>query len=259
MEQQELKPVRFSRLKHVGRSGLHYAHNLEHGVDETASMRLGTAAHSLAFNTRTVVELPKTIARRDVRIKAYRDFVEEQGPDAVILTSREYKDAHGMAGALMRHTDAMRLLRGRREQELPIWKYADRECGGRPDAVTDDWITDLKTCDSSHPVRFVNKAIWMAYHAQLAWYLHGNRETGGTATLGFIAAVESKAPHAITCFQLSPRALEAGEKLWVSWMEKLLVLESSNEWPAYSETICDFDVPEQEQELIFADDEEEAA
>jgi hypothetical protein len=56
---------------------------------------------------------------------------------------------------------------------------------------------------------------------------------------------------------LTPGALAEGEKCWRLWFEMLMVAESSNSWPAYTDAIEPLDAaPSDEPTTLIIDGEE---
>ena len=70
-----------------------------------------------------------------------------------------------------------------------------------------------------------------------------------------------KPPHPVTVFRVLPRQLEAGAMKWRGWLETLLVCESSNTWPEYSDAEVDVNVPDEDETFGLSGlaDESEAA
>jgi hypothetical protein len=253
--------IRFSMLKKLAISPAHYAHAVGTRDASERHQTIGTAAHAMVLGGQKVIAYHD--GKRDPRTKKYQAFLEEH-PTELILSPSEYAAAQGCANSIAKNRDAVTLLAGRRETELDPWTMLGRRCGGRPDVVTPDWVTELKTCHTAHPTWFVRVGIRMAYHAQLAWYLHGLRECGGRQSEAFIVVVETTAPYVVTTLHLTERALLAGEKLWRSWFELLLVCEDAGDFPPYALSTVEFDVPEMDDiEFTFGDespaDGEEAA
>lgn len=56
--------------------------------------------------------------------------------------------------------------------------------------------------------------------------------------------------------RLTPRALEEGEKLNRSWIERLDGCELADEWPGYTQSILDLDVPDDASDALLIDGEE---
>lgn len=241
-------PVRFSRLKLIGRSPQHY---LGMTVRQTQSIERGTATHSLLLGGKRIIGYPGKVRRG----KDWEQF-KEFNYDAEILTMKDYDRANRMAESVMRNAQAMSVLKGSREVELG-WKIGDRQCGGRVDVIGSTYSTELKTGVTSDPRRFMWMALRMGYPAQVAWYRNGIKLAGlGEKKDAFVVMVEQEAPHVVTTFQVTPRALEQGERQWRGWFEMLMNCERSNAWPGYSEAMVPLDVPEDDVELTF---DEEAA
>ncbi len=249
-----LEPVRFSRLKKMGLSAAHYAADQRQG---TSAMSVGTAAHSLILGGPPVVAYPGAVRRG----KEWEAFQAENA-DACILTKREAEQANAIAESVRRCSLSMRLLEGRHEVELPPWRVGGRVCGGRVDVIGDldgGHVCELKTSNSAEPYRFTRLGLRMAYHAQLAWYQHGAMAGAGLDVgSAYIVAVETSPPYVVTPMRVTFRALEMGTRIWRSWFERLRVCEESGEWPPYVQHVTDFDIEDEEPELVFADEEEAA-
>lgn len=233
-------PVRFSRLKAMAQSPLHYQYGMQVERPDTVSLRLGRAVDSLIFGTMRVAGFDG-----DRRGKEWKAF-EEANAGAICLNRAESERVRGMVAALKRHADAMTLLDGTRQRTLQ-WSISGRDCQGTPDSFTDRYLTELKTDLTSHPERFIYRARRFAYNAQLAWYRNGLVQSGHACPAElFIVAVESTPPYPVTVFELTDRALDEGNRTWRLWFERLRASEESNAWPPYAEGIVPFDVPEEE-------------
>lgn len=251
----ELQPVRFSRLKLMGKSPAHFQANPDLEGD---GIRKGSALHSfLLGGSRKVAVYAKA---RNKKHKAYAAFLEEH-PNTEILSPKEFADVEGMRASLHRHERAMQLLDGVREQRIE-WSIGGRACAGTPDVVhlgpSGKVLVELKTGQSSAPDLFRWQSRKLAYHAQLAWYARGlemaSVYTPGPVTEQYIVAVESSAPYPVTVFRVTDALRKAGEKQCRLWLEQLLVCERTGNWPGYVE--ADVDLDEEERELDW---DEEAA
>lgn len=240
-------PVRFSHLKHMARSPAHYLHAL-HDDRQTAAMRLGKLVHAVILGGQYVVY------EGERRGNAWTAF-EEQNAGQEIVTSKELATAQAMADAVARHPEAKFLLGGPHEQELS-WKLAGRECQAHVDVVGGLHITELKTGQTSQPGRFEWHALRMQYHAQLAWYLDAMRMIGSPRSNAYILIVEAYAPHVVTAFQVTERALEEGRKLYRVWFEQLRSCEQTDCWPGYCEAILPLDVRDDDSVGLTIDGEE---
>lgn len=233
----DLPPLRFSRLKLMGRSPAHYAAYVE---DETEAMETGTAADLLLLGGRPVLAYPGAVRRG----KEYDAFCADN-PNALIVTQAEAAKALGIAEAVTKHEDARRLLDGARQQTLR-WTFQGRACRGTPDVRGDGFLTDLKTGETSDPRFFPWKVKRFAYHAQLAWYETGCGLLGHDIAESYIVAVEQAPPHVVTVFRLTPNLIELGARLWRLWFEQLQVCEASGHYPPYAQSVVDLDLPDDE-------------
>lgn len=241
-----MDPLRFSRLRLMGRSPAHYAAYQE---PDTTSMEVGTAADRLVFGTGPVLAYPGAVRRG----KEYDAFCE-RNPGALILTQKDAAKALGIAEAVFECADAHRLLTGGVAQQTMLWNFQDRACRGTPDVRGESYIADLKTGETSDPRRFAWKLRTFAYHAQMAWYESGVQLSGlPPITDSYIVAVEQVPPHVVTVFRLTDRAIELGARLWRTWFEQLQICEASGDFPPYSQSIVDLDVPDDEDIPELAD------
>lgn len=248
------KPVRFRHLVAMGRSPLHCLAAFQEPDDRgSLSMRLGAGAHGMLLD-KPVVAYPGKVRRG----KEYDAFVAAH-PRAVILNAREHAKATAISRAVRSHAEAAALLLApdvTRERELH-WSWMGRRCVSTPDAFGRGAVVELKTTRCAQPDRFVRDGTFRAYHAQLSWYSEALRSLDVALHSAYVVAVESEAPHAVTVLKLTGRALEAGARLVRAWWERLRVCEDCGEWPQYTSCVADFDVPDDDLELTFADDEDE--
>lgn len=243
------EPLRFSHLKAFGTlSPAHYRYGTE--PDETTSMERGSAVHALALGNKPVLAYPGV--RRGKEWEAFK----ARHDSSLIVTEKEYERALAMANAIKAHKYGAAALEGIREQTL-LWDFAGLPCRGTMDVRTKTRVTDIKTSRTAKPGWFDSIAVRNAYHAQLCWYAEGIRTLGlGNPTELVIVAVESSAPYVCTVYRLTERAMEAGDRLWRSWIERLRVCLDSDSWPGYSEAIVDLDVPDDRGLITFGDAED---
>jgi hypothetical protein len=250
-------PVRFSRLKSMAQSPLHYWHSVQ-GRDQegdTLSRRLGSGGHAV------LLDQPVAVFQGKVRRGKEWNAFKEGNPGKTLLNRKEHAQATAMADAIRRSRTAMWLLFGvdgdRCHVEEQIeWTWMGRKCSSRPDSWNHDRVVELKTTKSSEPRQFIRQAINLFYHGQHAFYHRALRESGlASPRDSYIVAVESAPPYAVTNFHLTPNALEMGAKLCRTWFEQVLVCEASQSWPPYSLETVSFDV-EDDRFVLQVDGEE---
>lgn len=233
-------PVRFSNLKHMARSALHYWDAVQLDREDTLAMRIGRGAHAMVLGEPVVKWVGKT--RQGKAWEAFRAL----HADKEILNAKEWATAEGIANAIRRHPIAAPLLfEGTILEQTIEWEWLGRKCTSRPDSRRGGQVvTDLKTTQCADPERFRFDALKRAYHAQLAFYgLATKHLTGVEPDDLFACAVESKRPFAVTVLRLTDEARTQGEKMARLWFERLLVCESSDSWPAYTDAIVKLDAP----------------
>lgn len=237
----EREPLRFSRLRQMGRSPAHYLANPE---ADSSAIDVGNAADSLILG-----DGPGVIGYHDGKQRRGKEWeaFEAEHVGKLILTAAEYRKASGMAEAVAKHADATRLLAGAIRQTR-FWELLGYRCRGTPDVDGGTFLTDLKTGETSDPRRFPWKVRDFAYHGQLAWYQDGTALAGmGTREECYIVAVEQTPPHVVTVFRINPHALELGRRLYRVWLEHLKTCEESGRFPGYSDAVYDLDLPDPDE------------
>lgn len=231
-------PVRFSNLKHMARSALHYLDAVQLGREDTLAMRLGRGAHAM------VLGQPVEFTPHRRGTKAWKACVKKFPADTEILSAKEWAKAKGINDAIRRHPVASRLLfEGTIIEQTVEWEWLGRKCTSRPDArLPGVHVTDLKTTQCADPDRFRYDAINRGYHAQLAFYgLAEKYITGKEPDDLYAAAVESKRPYDVVVLRLTDEARQQGEKMCRAWFERLLTCEASNHWAGYTDAIVALD------------------
>ena len=244
--------IRFSQLRNMGQSPMHFRHACEQRIEATSAMRAGTLIHSLVLGGDEV-----TIYEGARRGNAWKKFAEDHF-DVEIFTRAEVDRVEPIAAAVLKDPIAAQFLEGEHEVQLE-WDRWGRKCRGRLDILNREhgFVADLKSCRDAQPDRFRWDALKRKYHAQLEWYRAGAAAAVGVEVKHhYLVTVETKPPYPVVVRLLSPRAIEEGERINRAWMERLRVCEESNEWPGYAQCVLDLDVDEG-VDLIFGDEDEE--
>lgn len=255
-------PVRFSNLKHIARSALHYWDAVQLDREDTLAMRLGRGAHAMVLGMPVILWTGKTRNGKE-----WERFKAEHA-DKEILNRSEWARAEGIANAIRRHrhgdpavpSAAQLLFDDAVLEQIIEWEFLGRKCTSRPDSRKTDGriITDLKTTRNAEPGWFRRDAMMRVYDAQLGFYDQASAyHTGRDADELYAVAVESKRPYAVTVLRLTDEARERGRKMCRLWMEQLLNYEAANHWPAYVDHIVDLDVPADDGELTLTIDGDE--
>jgi hypothetical protein len=219
------------------------AHYHADNSDQTRCMEVGSAFDAIVFGTKPVIVYPGKVRNG----KAWDEFRDApENVSSMIVTRSEIAEAEGMAAAVHAHPRAMEVLRGQYQQELN-WKFLGRACQSHLDVMGPgfDYVTELKSCNTSKPEMFRWKALRMQYNAQLAFYGDAVQHVSGVLPKDyFIVCVESKSPYVVTVYRLTERAMDLGRRSCRLWMERLLQCEHADYWPGYSDAIVDLDAPD---------------
>ncbi len=216
-------------------------------------MRIGSGVHSLLLGGPPVVRYSGKVRRG----KEFDAWLADQSADAIVLLDKDYQRTHRIAAAVRADPVAERVLYQPDTvyEETILWEQSGRARRSTPDARTKTHLVDLKSCRTAEPEKFRWDAIRMGYHAQLADYASAMEEKNGYAPRDvYIVAVEQLDPHGVSVHRLTPGALDKGKRMVAGWLAQFLDCETRNEWPGYSGTVLDFDVPIDETDLVFADD-----
>lgn len=244
----KLPEIRFSHLRAFGRSAMHGKAALEREQEQTSAMQRGTAVHALLFDTRKVCAYPGSQRRG----KEYEAFAADHA-DSEIMTMAEYEKARQMADAVRQCKLAEPVLQGAFEETLRF-RWNGLDCRATPDVRGTEFITELKTSATSDPVQFPWRALRMHYHAQMAMQAIACEATGNGKMLdSFVVCVESSDPYPVTVFRIDEKALKAGEKLLVLWAERMKNAAESDSFPGYISCIAPIDLPDEEADLVFGE------
>ncbi len=249
-------PVRNSHLKAMGRSAAHCRHAMLVDWEPTLSMRLGTGAHSLILGGPKLVVYPGKVRNG----KAWEQFKTDNA-DAIILSHTENRRAEAIAASVRADEVASRVLYadGMVYEHTILWEQFGRARRCTPDAMNKSIIVDVKTTRDASPDRFKWDAIRMGYHVQLADYSAAFEHMNGYPPRDvYIVAVENSPPYGCSTWRMTTGALDKGGRLARTWLEQLIACEGIGIWPGYAPGVLDFEVPIDEADLIFDDDDETA-
>lgn len=240
------RPTRYSLLKLFAKSPLQYliaaltdaaeptlAARLGAGAgrDSDTALRIGTAVHHMVLGN------PHMVAGWQGKRAgaAWERFaLERHAMGQVILNSKEAAHARLVASSVLQSQKAQELLldgtENTRERRID-WTIRGRAIQSTPDAwKPGKYVVDLKTCRDSSPGVFVRQLYGYLYHAQLECYCQALEAAEGIRPASaWVVAVDGKSP--ARCFEVDPRALEAGARLLGAWSETLSVCEASAHFP----------------------------
>jgi hypothetical protein len=236
----------FSDLKKLALSPAHYRHSCLSIFETTRPMRVGSCVHQRVLGPQRGKEV--IVYEGERKSNAWKDFAAAsklEHPDAELVTSAEWDDSHDVAAAVLADPIALELLAGTRREQPITWEHDGFTCSTRGiDFVGNGYCGELKTTRSAEPEHFKRQGASLLYHAQASFYADGAQANGIDMSKGFfVIAVETSEPHPVTVLRFTPAALDLGRKTVALWFEKLRACEESDFWPAYSQSIVDFDLP----------------
>jgi PDDEXK-like domain of unknown function (DUF3799) len=234
--------VHFSALSKMAKSPAHYLAACARVWAPTRGMRIGTIVHELVLGPRAgqrVVRAPFA----DRRAKGWADFAAKH-VGAELMTETEWREAEPVAAAVLADEIAAPLIASGKREAALRWNSAGVECATDGiDLLGADFVCDLKTSVTSEPGRLQRLALGFSYHAQLAFYLEGARENGYPVTRALVIGVETSPPYPVTVLEMTPAMLVEGQKAICGWLERLIVCENEQHFPAYTQCIVPWDVP----------------
>jgi hypothetical protein len=249
--------LHFSDLKYIDESPLAYQHHLNNPSEDTRSYLLGRMAHRSWLQGEDV---PAWIGRRDLRNKAYQEYLEQHGEKP--LNPKELEIVQGMVDALNRSADAMAIKSRCTEFEKPlIWTRNGIKCAGTLDMCGPGILAELKSCESRkmHPEAFQRQGARWHYPEQCAWYSVGNGvepianlQTGGLIMPWpetYVIAVENSKPFDVVVHRLGEMLLDKANDTVERWLETYSECLASGIWPGRAPGVVAWDSPDADIEL----------
>ena len=229
----QLDAVNFSSLKWIDVSPYTYRYWLEHPLDETDAMRVGSALHTLALE-------PGKFQRRFAiwegtrRGKAWKEFeTASVASGKTILTATQVDPVRAMAAALLAKPDNLSLLTGGQRELSITWteRTTGIKCKCRVDHLTDEYLDDLKSTKSIDAFKFGRAAGDYLYCVQSAIYRDAAESLDGKLRKCRLLAVEKSQPHESAVYELDEELLDEGHTKWLEWLETLAHCRETNRWP----------------------------
>ncbi len=231
--------VNKSTLWNMKKTPAHYKYYIDHPPEETASMRLGRAVHSLILTpeqySSDFAVLPEGIDRRTKAGKeAYEEFMQMHGGKEILSVSDAAMIAN-MAAAVLACPEAVDLLKDT-EREKPFFWNDDNGilCKCRMDAVTTGRIIDIKSAQDADTDVFAREALRYGYHVQTAHYIDAYYKTISSKTPEWYFIVIEKAdPYCVNILKADIGFLDYGFVIRDDLMQKLIKCQKENSFPGY--------------------------
>lgn len=208
----------------------------EHPRTYSSIFEIGTVTHSVILEEDWGgVQLMGHDNYRTKAAQAERDEVRAAGK--IPLLPSEYANVHNMYVAVNAHPVAASLLTGHIPERSIFWEDATGlglKC--RPDALREDMIVDLKTCQSADPSEFGRTAFNFGYHQQAAHYIDGVAAATGEVLPFKFVLVEKAAPHLVSVVELDEDALDLGREMNNRAAAVYHDCMAADQWPGYPTT-----------------------
>lgn len=242
-----MKGLNWSTIKHAATSLKLYRHRLDHPEPPKAAFALGSAAHCATLEPELFRERYALCGvTRNERHAAYQEWLERNAGKEGLKKS-EWDVALAVAGSVRGHPVASDLLRGGRFEVSMQWTcpHTGVLLKGRADYLRNR-VNDLKTARAIDEHATGRAMADYLYHGQLAMY------HDGAVTLGLIPKnakpptitwVEKSAPYDVAVDEFDDFALEAGRRLYVGLIEKILTATELNKWPGQAPAIRTIQLP----------------
>lgn len=235
-----------SKLKLLERSALHYRHDTESGDEPNSpSLLIGTLVHSMILEPSKPLPYftvkPVGMDGRSTDGRAWFAAQKEAGLE--VLTDDQWQSCIGMARALAGHSKIRTLVQSGTSEVSMFWHTPCAAsallCKARLDSVpSTNCLLDIKTTRNDARA-FHRDMREHKYHVQFAWYLDGWNSThpDDQRNAFAVAVAESKPPHGVLLYILSPEALEAGRAEYQSLLQTYIETIGEGKFPGYTEDI----------------------
>lgn len=249
-----VQAVNWSSLKLLGKSPLHYRHNLLEQRADTDAMRMGRAVHLAVLEPeRFGAECVLWSGGR----RAGKEWEAFQAHHAGrnILKPDEFDECLAIQKAARADATAAKYLEGGKGEVSMMWTRTVEAVGGLPgysvpckgrvDFLSDlGCIVDMKTTRDASPGAFARQCWNLGYHAQAAFYADGHRTITGKPTPFVVVAVESAAPYAVQVYRVPEDVLEAGREHYRTLLDRLQMCRTESRWPGYADGELDLALPQ---------------
>ena len=229
----------FSSLKALLTSPAHYQAAINHKMEETAAMLLGTLTHAVALEDKEIDAVctvkPEGLNLATKEGKEWKAKASEHG--LPIISTDDAIHIVNMAQSIRQNPHAAQILAQSPERETPLFSHIQGvPCKCLIDAHGTDgvawWIADLKTTDDASPEAFARKVANYHYDLQAELYsaILSRHHQIESRPYWLWIAVEKTAPYTCAVYNANEWRESGDAKLdqvLQSWKE----CTASGEWP----------------------------
>lgn len=231
-----MKRLSYSSLSAFKKSPSHLLHYWENGFESSLAQNKGSLIHTLVLEPERF-ENDYAIFEGKVRRGKEWEAFKELNSRKTIINTTELFEARTIADRVLESDLALELLNRTGETEKHVeWKFKDVDFHGFVDGVGDDFIFDLKTCQSSEPSKFSKDAFNYGYYLQAAMYLTATEKDNY-----YIIAAETSAPYNIQVYKLTNDLINYGREQYHDLVDAYKLWDKKPK--GYSEVIESIDLP----------------
>lgn len=235
----------FSTLKHLDKSPAHLLHALEERGEDKDAYKVGRCTHLAVFEP-AIYEADVVTWSGGTRRGKEWDVFRARHAGFEILTENETETVQGLARAVRTHPDVARYLEAGEAEVTALWTDSATgvACKGRLDWIAGSGaLLDLKNTKDASPDGFGRAAYAYRYHAQAALYSDAVHAATDERLPYVLIAVESVAPYVVQPYVVTREQIDAGRRIYRTWLARLLECRESNRWPGYVDGRAELALP----------------
>lgn len=190
----------------------------QHAKHAATAERKTSAAMSIGILTERLIACPsdtRMAVKQDGRTTAGKAAnAQAEAAGLTMIGEDDAAKAEAMSNALRQDPQAASLLAGCEFGQPCYWTQDGQARKALFDGVdvSRNLVIDIKTTSAPlTPHSMAGEVVKWGYHLQAAWYRQGYRTAHGADPAFWFVFVESSAPHAVVCFQLTDDDLDAAE------------------------------------------------
>jgi exodeoxyribonuclease VIII len=239
--------LNYSGAKMLLVSPAHYKNYLTQPREETKALRVGSLTHAKVLQPEIVDETFIVSPELDKRTKEgkllFEQFLAKAGTKTV-MTQEEWQLTEDVANTMKQIIQRMGVTFLKTEfmftaelSNCPV-KVAIDALGD------DDYLYDLKTCESASPRDFLRSVIQYRYALQAYFYRSAFEGAFGSRLKGFrFIAVEKEAPFAGAVYELGAEVMTSASFDFEKAIKLYKSCTELDAWPSYPEEVQVIDIP----------------
>lgn len=204
--------------------------------DATPKMLLGSIVHCKILTPKDFVEDFFVMPDCDLRTKegkAVRDAAKDEAAGRTLVPSEMNEQADKMFYACSEVFDG--LLKDTKREISLFWKcpFSGFSFKARCDALSSEFLFELKTTESASPEVFSRVAYNLNYDLSIYHYLTGLAQVGVACGKAKFLVLETAPPYVAQSYLVGESFMETGHKKWLDAVTKLERGLKENKWPGY--------------------------